>query len=129
MRPHYVLLDGRRYRTSIHPHLVDGRAHTAKIFPLLVLLLRWLVLHLLLWLLCGHNHWLRMEGDCRVRLLLPCRHALLSARAVVILLLPLLLLHLAWHCEVVLWIAARSDVRCRVWLVSHALAGASRAIV
>ena len=93
------------------------------------MLLRWLVLHLLLWLLCGHNHRLRLEGDCRVCLLLPRRHALLSARVVIVLLLPLLLLRLVCHFEVVLPIAACSDVCCCVGLVSHTLAGASRAVV
>ena len=130
MRPHDVPVSRRRYIThSIHSHLVDRRAYTAKICHLLLLLLRWLELHLLLRLLHAHNHRLRLEGNCIVRLLLPRRRALLSARAVVVLLLPLLLLNLACHFEVILWIriAARSSMRCCVGLVAHALAGAARA--
>ena len=95
----------------------------------MLLLLRWLELHLLLWLLCGHNHWLRLHDACRVRLLLPRRHALLSARVGVVLLLPLLLLHLSRHLEVILRIASRYNVCCCVGLVAHALAGASCAVV
>ena len=132
MRPHDDHVDRRRYIThSIHSHLVDRRAHTAKNCHLLLLLLRWLELHLLLRLLHAHNYRLRLEGDCDVCLLLPHRHALLSARIVVVLLLPLLLLNLACHFEVILRIAARSNVCCCVGLVAHALAGdgASRAVV
>ena len=114
---------------SIHSHLVDRRAHTAKICHLLLLLLRWLELHLLLRLLHAHNHRLRLEGDCSVRLLLSRWHGLMSARAIVVLLLPLLLLNLACHFEVILRIAARSNMRCCVGLVAHALAGAARAVV
>ena len=89
----------------------------------------WLECDLLLWLLCGHNHWLWLHDASRVRLLLPRRHALLSARAGVVLLLPLLLLHLSRHLEVILRIASRSNVCCCVGLVAHALAGASCAVV
>ena len=130
MRPHAVPVDRRGYSThSIPFHLVDWWAHTAKICPLLLLLLRWLELHLLLWLLYAHNHRLRLQGVYRVRLLLPRRHALLSARAVVVLLLPLLLLNLACHFEVILRIAARPNVCCYVGLVAYALADAARAVV
>ena len=126
MQPHVVPLDGRCHCPSVHTHLVDGRTHTAKISPLL--LLRWLPLHLLLWLLCGHRRLLWLEGDCRVRLLLPRWHALLSA-CVVVVLLPLLLLRLLRHLEVVLRVAARSCVCGCVRLVPHALPGTSRAVV
>ena len=103
MGPHNVPVDRRRYIThSVHPHLVDQHAHTIKFRHLLLLLLRWLELHLLLRLLHVHNPRLRLEGDCSVRLLLPRQYALLSARTVVILLLPLLLLNLACHFEVIL---------------------------
>ena len=91
--------------------------------------LRWLELHLLLRLLRAHNHRLPLEGDCSVRLLLPHRHALLSACAVVVLLILLLLLNLARCLEVILWIIACSNMRGRVGLVTHALAGAARAVV
>ena len=107
----------------------DRRAYTAKICQLLLLLLRWLELHLQLWLLHAHYHRLRLEGDCRVRLLLPRRHVLLSARANVVLLFLLLLLNLACHFKVILRIAARSNMCCCVGLVAHALAGVSRAVV
>ena len=98
MRPHDVPVDeGRHNIHSTHSHLVDRQAHTANTYQLLLLLLflGWLDLHLLLRLLHAHNHRLRLEGDCRVCLMLPRRHVLLSARVVVVLLLPLLLLNLA----------------------------------
>ena len=126
MQPHVVPLDGRCHRPSVHTHLVGWCTYTAKISPLL--LLRWLPLHLLLWLLCGHRWLLWLEGDCRVRLLLPSWHALLYARGVVVL-LPLLLLRLMSHLEVILRVSTRSCVCCRVRLVPHALPGTSRAIV
>lgn len=130
MGPHDVHVDTRRYIThSTQSHLVDRRAQTVKICYLLLLLLRWLDLHLLLRLLHAHNHRLRLEGNYRVRLLLSRRHALLSARAVVVLLFPLLLLNLACHFEVILWIAAGPSMHGCVGLVAHGLASAARAVV
>ena len=129
-RPHDVPVDRRRYIThSIHSHLVDRRAHTAKNCHLLLLLLRWLELHLLLRLLHAHNHRLWLEGNCSVCLLLSHRHVLLSVRAVVVLMLPLLLLSLASHFEVILRITAGSNMCGCIGLMAHALAGAARAIV
>ena len=72
-------------------------------------------MHLLLWLLYAHNHWMRLQGDCRVCLLLPRRHALLSARAVVALLLPLLLLLLRWlELYLLLWLLHTHNHRLRL---------------
>ena len=122
MRPHDAPVYRGRYITHfMHSHLVDRRAHTAKNCQLLLLLLRWLELHLLLRLLHAHDHQLRLKGDCGVRLMLPRRHALLSACAAVVLLLPLLLLNLACHFEVILRIASRSSMCCCVGLEAHAL--------
>ena len=130
VRPHDVPVDKRRYIThSIHSHLVDRRTHTAKICHLLSLLLRWLELHLLLRLVHANNYWLRLEGDCGVRLLLPRQHALQSTRAVVVLLLPLLLLNLVGHLKVILRIPASSNMCGCIGLVDHAMAGAARAVV
>ena len=127
MGPHDVPIDRRGYIThTIHSHLVDRRAHATKVYHLLLLLLGWLDLHLLLGL-HAHYHRLRLEGDCSVRLLLSCRHALLSARAVVVLLLPLLLLNLVGHLEVIHSVVAGSDMSGRVGLVAHALADVARA--
>ena len=63
----------------------------------------------------AHHHRLRLEGDCSVRLLLPCWHVLLSALAIVVLLLPLLLLNLVGHLKVILWVAAGSDMGGQPW--------------
>ena len=51
------------------------------------------------------------------------------ACVVVVLLLPLLLLNLVGHLEVILWVAAGSSMGGCVGLMAHALAGASRAVV
>ena len=125
----FPLVSRRGYIThTIHSHLVDRRAHATKVCHLLLLLLRWLDLHLLLGL-HAHYHRLRLEGNCSIRLLLPCRHALLSARAFVVLLLPLLLLNLVRHLKVILRVAADPNMSDRVGLVAHALAGAAHAVV
>ena len=58
MGPHDIPVDRREYIIhSIRSHLVDRRAHAKKVCNLLLLLLRWLDLHLLLGL-HPNNHWL-----------------------------------------------------------------------